>query len=118
MVLKKNKPKKLFSSIAEVADMFQENESTLRHWEKEFDNLNPKKEKGIRYYEQDDIEQVRTIHYLLRKQKFTIAGAKFQLKSNKDLLTRQAEFAAHLQQIKEELLSLKAAFDTIDPTTE
>ncbi|GHT32811.1 transcriptional regulator [Bacteroidia bacterium] len=118
MALKKDKPQKLYFSIGEVARMFGENESTLRYWEDEFETLTPKTVKGSRFYKQENIEQVRIIHYLLRKQKFKIAGAKIQLKNNKDQITRQAELSTRLQSIKEELLSLKAAFDIIDPTEE
>ncbi len=35
--------KRLFYSIQEVADHFAVNVSLLRFWEKEFDNINPKK---------------------------------------------------------------------------
>jgi DNA-binding transcriptional MerR regulator len=118
MAKKKDKPQKLYFSIGEVAKMFDENESTLRYWEDEFETLTPKTVKGSRFYKQEDIEQVRIIHYLLRKQRFKIAGAKIQLKNNKDLITRQAELFTRLQSIKKELLSLKAAFDIIDPTEE
>ena len=40
---KSSKKLKLFYSINEVAQMFSLNESTLRYWEKEFKELQPKK---------------------------------------------------------------------------
>lgn len=36
--------KRLYYSIKEVADHFAVNVSLLRFWEKEFDNINPKKQ--------------------------------------------------------------------------
>ena len=55
MSLKKNKDLKLYFSISEVAQMFDVNESTLRFWEKEFDQIRPRKTgKGTRSYRQED----------------------------------------------------------------
>jgi DNA-binding transcriptional MerR regulator len=43
--------KRLFYSIQEVADHFAVNVSLLRFWEKEFENINPKKTAGgTRHY--------------------------------------------------------------------
>ena len=39
MALNKDKNLKLYFSISEVAQMFDVNESTLRFWEKEFDQI-------------------------------------------------------------------------------
>ena len=46
MGLKQNKNLKLYFSIREVAARFGLNESTLRYWEKEFDELAPRKTPG------------------------------------------------------------------------
>ena len=43
-MLNTDKNLKLYYSISEVAAMFDVNESLLRFWEKEFPQLNPKKE--------------------------------------------------------------------------
>ena len=45
MALNKDKNLKLYFSISEVAQMFDVNESTLRFWEKEFDQIRPKAER-------------------------------------------------------------------------
>lgn len=39
--------KRLFYSIQEVADHFAVNVSLLRFWEKEFENINPKKQREV-----------------------------------------------------------------------
>jgi DNA-binding transcriptional MerR regulator len=115
MVLKKDKVTKLYYSISEVAKMFALKESTLRFWEKEFDTIHPKtNEKGVRFYKEEDVEAVRLIYYLVKEQGLTLAGARKKLKTNKDTITRQEEIVSKLKRIKEELLSLKAAFDAID----
>ena len=58
MALNKDKNLKLYFSISEVAQMFDVNESTLRFWEKEFDQIRPRKTgKGTRSYRQAKAER-------------------------------------------------------------
>lgn len=117
MVLKKDKNLKLYFSISEVAQMFDVNESTLRFWEKEFDIIHPRKTaKGTRYYKQEDIDAVRLIIHLVKERGMTLAGARQKLKENPEKTIRQEEIVNRLKQIKEELLSMKAAFDALDPS--
>jgi len=60
MALNKDKNLKLYFSISEVAQMFDVNESTLRFWEKEFDQIRPRKTgKGTRSYRQGDGSAIR-----------------------------------------------------------
>jgi DNA-binding transcriptional MerR regulator len=74
---------KLYYAISEVAEMIGENTSLLRFWEKEFKELNPKKsKKGIRLYTKEDIELVKTIHFLTKSQGLTLEGAKATLKKD------------------------------------
>jgi DNA-binding transcriptional MerR regulator len=113
--MKKNKDPKLYYSIGEVAAMFHLKESTLRFWEKQFDTIRPRtNEKGVRFYKQEDISHIRLIHYLVKEQGLTLAGARKRLKLNKDSITRQEEVVNRLKQIKEKLLALIAAFDAAD----
>jgi DNA-binding transcriptional MerR regulator len=115
MVLKKDKNPKLYYSAGELAQMFGVKKSTLIFWEKQFDTIRPKtNEKGVRFYKQEDIDAVRLVHYLVKEQGLTLAGARKKLKNNKEATIRQEEIVSKLKQIKAELLSLKAAFDAID----
>ena len=69
LALNKDKNLKLYFSISEVAQMFDVNESTLRFWEKEFDIINPRKtSKGTRFYKQEDIDAVRLIYHLVKRE--------------------------------------------------
>jgi len=104
-----NEDKKLYYSISEVAEIFNENQSTLRFWEKEFGFPKPKtNKKGTRFFTKEDIEDIRTIHHLLRGQKLTISGAKAKLKShNKDDVKRNAEIVERLKKVKQELLDIQ-----------
>lgn len=112
---KDNSSKKLYYSISEVAAMFNLNESTLRFWEKEFSTIRPRKTgKGTRFYKQEDIEAIRLIYFLVRERGMTLAGARQKLKDNKDTTIRQAEIVNRLKQIKNELLSIRDAFDSLN----
>jgi DNA-binding transcriptional MerR regulator len=62
------------------------NTHTLRFWEKSFKQIKPKILSGNRrYYSQKDISFLKLIYDLLKKQGFTIRGAKkiLNLKGNK-----------------------------------
>ena len=52
-------PDKKYFSISEVSKLFSVNNSLIRFWVKEFDQLNPKvKPSGIRKFTKDDIEYI------------------------------------------------------------
>ncbi len=109
----KSKPtEKLYWSISEVADLLGVNASIIRYWEGEFDEIQPhKNKKGNRLFTKDDIEQLKTVHYLVKVKGHTIAGAKEQLKFNKIAVNSKAEAVAKLEQIKGYLLELKGLLD-------
>ena len=99
---------KNYYSMGEVTAMFNENYSLIRYWESEFDILKPKKnKKGDRFFRPEDIKNLQLIYDLLRRQKFTIEGAREYLKNNK---RAEEKFAAiqSLQRIKDFFLELKA----------
>ncbi|MDR0873090.1 MAG: MerR family transcriptional regulator [Prevotellaceae bacterium] len=100
---------KLYHSITEVAEMLDENASTLRFWEKEFGFPKPRTNaKGTRFYSQEDIDEVKIVIHLLRNEKLTIDGAKAKLKSRKkDDVRRSTEIVEKLEEIKQELLNIK-----------
>ncbi len=77
-------PNKLFFRIGEVAEYTGIQPYTLRYWEKEFPTLRPKKnEAGQRSYRVEDIEMVLEIERLLIKDRYTAAGARRQLESQR-----------------------------------
>ncbi len=79
-----NKPeiKKLYYSIGEVAELTSLKPYVLRYWETEFPVLKPTKNRaGNRIYKDRDIKILFHVKYLLYDQKYTIEGARKQLKS-------------------------------------
>lgn len=96
--------KKLYYSIAEVASMFDVNQSHLRYLEKEFKQLKPKRNaKGTRFYTKEDIQIIKQIFFLINEQKLTLDGAKKKLEGKKDQVAKQQEIAERLRRVKKEL---------------
>ena len=61
----------MFYTIAEVAQHYGINESTLRFWEKEFDIIAPKRSdnrRKIRAYTPQDVRNIGLIYHLLKEQ--------------------------------------------------
>ncbi len=78
--------KKLYYSISEVSKLTDLEQYILRYWESEFDQLKPSKNRaGNRIYTNKDIKMILLIKKLLRKEKYTIEGAKKILSNPTDL---------------------------------
>ncbi len=106
--------KRLYYSIQEVADHFAVNVSLLRFWEKEFDNINPKKtEGGTRQYRREDIQQVEIVYHLVKEKGMTLEGARQTLRNKKDEETKRVEAIARLTEVKKELELLEEEFDQL-----
>lgn len=106
--------KRLFYTIQEVADHFAVNISLLRYWEKEFDNIHPKKTPGgTRQYTREDIQQVEIVYHLVKEKGMTLEGARQKLKTKKDDETKRVEAVSHLMEIKRELLLLQEEFNQL-----
>ena len=54
----------------------------LRYWEKEFNEIKPKKINNRRYYSQKQIETIKLIKFLLKNKGMTISGVKKFMKLN------------------------------------
>lgn len=99
---------KQYYPIGEVAVMFKVNTSLLRYWEKEFDILEPRKnKKGDRFFKPADVKNLQLIHDLLRRRKFTIEGAKEYLKKNRQAQAKY-EMIQSMQKLRAFLMELKA----------
>lgn len=110
-ISEKEETKKLFYTISEVSEMFDLNASTIRFWEKEFEQLKPNKnKKGNRTFTQKDIDNLGRIVELVKQQGFTIQGAKEQLKkghtspSSTDV---KGDVVSKLKEIREKLIDIK-----------
>lgn len=72
---------KTFFKIGEAAEIVGVAPHVLRYWEGEFRTLRPQKSKTQqRVYRREDIFTLLKIKHLLYEQRFTVAGARQQLK--------------------------------------
>lgn len=95
-------PEKLYYPIGEVAEMFGVNASLIRFWEKEFDILQPKKnKKGNRLFTAEDLKNLKLIFHLVKEKGYTLEGAKKLLEQKQKDLERELE-------VKQSLLSIRA----------
>ena len=91
MIHKDNNAYKSIGEVAKILNLVNEkkgtlNTHTIRFWEKEFKQIKPKILNGNRrYYNNDTIEVLKKIKYLLKDQGMTIIGVKKVLNSYKSL---------------------------------
>lgn len=111
MPYKEKKVEKLYYSISEVASMFNVNASLIRYWEKEFDILQPKKnKKGNRLFTSKDIDNIYIIYHLVKERGMTLKGVKKKLKENREDTINNVEVVKSLQNIKNLLLEIREGF--------
>ncbi len=93
----------------------------LRYWESEFPSLRPSKNRaGKRIYRGSDVEQVLAIRKLLYEKKFTIEGARKQLKSTHENNDRVKDVAINDKQkevLEEVKIGLKEIINLLEDKT-
>jgi len=102
-----NLPEKRYYSIGEVAKAFDVKPSLLRFWEKEFEEIQPKKKQsGIRKYTPENVLTIQFIYHLVKEKGLTLKGAKKQLRL-KTKENPKEEILAKLENIKAALKLLR-----------
>jgi DNA-binding transcriptional MerR regulator len=110
--------RKLYYSISEVSKLTSLKPYVLRYWETEFSELHPPKNKGgSRLYRLNDIKLIFLIKKLLYDDKYTIEGARQQLKK-RELKSEQMKLSLNelqkndlLRELRQELLGIKGILD-------
>ena len=91
MISKNDKAYKSIGEVAKILDLVNKKKGTLsthtiRFWEKEFKQIKPNILNGNRrYYNNETIEVLKKVKYLLKDKGMTINGAKKVLNSDKSL---------------------------------
>lgn len=99
---------KLYYSMGDVTRMFDVNASQIRFYEREFEILQPKKnKKGNRLFSPDDVENLKIIFSLLKDKGFTLQGAKDHLKNNKSEVKENQKVIDSLERLKQFLLEVR-----------
>ncbi|HLW49539.1 MAG TPA: MerR family transcriptional regulator [Sphingobacteriaceae bacterium] len=108
MPYKEKEITKRYYSMGEVTAMFGVNASQIRFYEKEFDVLQPKKnKKGNRMFRPEDIESLKIIFNLVKEKGFTLQGAKDYLKENQKEARENQRVISSLEKLKGFLLEVR-----------
>ena len=108
MPYKEREISKMYYTMGEVAILFDVNQSLIRFYEKEFDILQPKKnKKGNRYFTPEDIENLKIIFHLIREKGYTLNGAKEYLKNNATGTRDDQKIISALENIKSFLIEVR-----------
>ncbi|MBC8054625.1 MAG: MerR family transcriptional regulator [Sphingobacteriaceae bacterium] len=99
---------KRYYTMGEVTEMFNVNASQIRFYEKEFEILQPKKnKKGNRLFNPEDVENLKIIFHLVKDKGFTLQGAREYLKNNKSEVKENQKVIDSLERLKQFLLEVK-----------
>ena len=101
---------KLYYSMGEVAEMFDVNQSLLRHWESQFPILRPKRnKKGNRLFTPQDVEHLKQIYHLVKECGMTLEGAKRAMRGQRagKGVSRDVELMERLQWIRALLVEVR-----------
>ena len=101
-------PEKVYYSIAEVSEMTGVSLPTLRYWEKEIEQLQPKTNgHQTRFYTPDDIELIRKIKNLREEQHLSLKAIQNLLNNDRPQIDRRQRIIDRLTKIRQELVELR-----------
>ena len=100
---------KIYFSLRETETETGIPASTLRYWEKQFDELQPRKDgHGNRYYTRENIEVIKRIRYIRDELKITrIEAIRKELKGNNKKSDERQAALEILQRVREELCEIR-----------
>ncbi len=100
---------KIYFSLRETETETGIPASTLRYWEKQFDELQPRKDgHGNRYYTRENIEVIKRIRYIRDELKITrIEAIRKELKDNNKKSDERQAALEILQRVREELCEIR-----------
>lgn len=108
MPYKEREINKLYYTMGEVTTMFEVNASQIRFYEREFDIIQPKKnKKGNRLFTQEDISNLKIIFNLVKDKGYTLQGAREFLRQNKNEARENQRVVESLEKLKNFLLEVR-----------
>ena len=103
---------KKYYTIGEVAQLLNVPTHSIRFWEKKFPSLQPQKnERGVRRYTQTAIDQLKKICQLVKKQGYTLKGAKEAMKQGRASSQRNADLLHVLKNLRAFLVDLRETLE-------
>ena len=108
MPYKEREINKLYYTMGEVTTMFDVNASQIRFYEREFDIIQPKKnKKGNRLFTQDDIANLKIIFNLVKDKGYTLQGAREYLRTNKSEAKENQRVVDSLEKLRSFVLEVR-----------
>lgn len=100
---------KIYYSLRETEQETGVPASTLRYWEKQFEQLNPRKDgHGNRYYTREDQDVIKRIRYIRDELKITrIEAIRKELRANTKHSDQRQAAMEILQRVREELVEIR-----------
>ena len=100
---------KIYYSLRETEQETGVPASTLRYWEKQFNELSPRKDgHGNRYYTREDLELIKRIKYIRDELKITrIEAIRKELKTNTKRSDERQAAVEILLRVKDELCEIR-----------
>src|ERR1700754_4961861 len=104
MPYKEREINKMYYTMGEVTAMFDVNPSMIRFYEKEFDVLQPKKnKKGNRLFTPEDIENLKIIFHLIRDKGYTLQGNLNETKDSQRVINSLENLKKFLLEVRDQL---------------
>jgi DNA-binding transcriptional MerR regulator len=106
---KEKEIEKKYFTIGEVASELGVATSLIRFWEREFDNIKPKKNrKGNRQFTQHDLQSVKLIYHLVKEKGYTLQGARDFINSGgPEVANDKIELIESLKKVRSFLVEIK-----------
>ena len=100
---------KLLYTMGEVAAELGENTSAIRYWSNYFEQfVKPQRNaKGNRLYHPEDIDTLKQIQYLLKKQGLTLEGTRQRMTEDRRTVEKRVKVIDMLKSIREDLVQVK-----------
>lgn len=110
MPYKEKEIEKKYFTIGEVAAELGVATSLIRFWEREFDNIKPKKNrKGNRQFTQQDLQNVKLIYHLVKEKGYTLQGARDFINSGgPEIANDKIELIESLKKVRSFLLEIRS----------
>ena len=102
---------KLLYTMGEVADLLGESTSAVRYWSNYFDKfIKPSRNaKGNRLFHPEDVETLRQVQFLVKKQGMTLDGAAARLAADRRSVEKRVKALTALKEIRVRLQEVRKA---------
>lgn len=102
---------KLLYSMGEVAGLLGESTSAVRYWSNYFEKfIKPARNaKGNRLFHPEDVDTLRQVQFLVKKQGMTLDGAAARLADDRRSVEKRVKALGALKEIRAELVQVRKA---------